>query len=450
MTARLRSVLSLQAVTAQVPRLVSTVHHRACAGGSVAVLCAVLPHAEPAVFLDARDELGARGGGEEDCVLHSSLSPPHTGRTPFLVAAACGHTAILRALVTIFGADGRVSAEKTDVEGNDATMLAVRGGHAAALELLLSYGASRTQRNSERATAVHLLAEAPDGVAAARCLQLLVAKQPPTALEAFAGRDERGRNAAHLAAAARRAPLLRELVRSLGSSLLVEEDSIGESPLDVLARVAAPPPTALRAPLELPPPSGASDEPLRALLDELERSLAPAEARTHARRLARVPRADISVAVDSAAAPTPMQPAAVASSAAALAAAASEGGTVAVGVASVSEQSSGKLPPGVDFFDDEAVAEDDTYEYIADDAAAASRALPASASLGAELRRRASGSEAGSGALLLPPPPPPPPPLGHPSLLSAHQRSSSLGVDDAAASGAVVLPPDALGLSRQR
>jgi hypothetical protein len=58
-------VLSLQAVTAQVPRLVSTVHHRACAGGSVAVLCAVLPHAEPAIFLDARDELGARGERRE-------------------------------------------------------------------------------------------------------------------------------------------------------------------------------------------------------------------------------------------------------------------------------------------------------------------------------------------------------------------------------------------------
>lgn len=316
-------------------------------------------------------------------------------------------------------------------------MLAARGGHVAALEQLLTHGSSRTQRNSERATAVHLLAAVPDGSAAASCLRLLVAQQPPAIIEAFSSRDERGRNAAHLAAAARSAPLLRELTNSLGSSILVEEDSLGESALDVLARAAAPSLAALRTPLQqvLPPSTG--DEPLRALLEELERALSPADARTHSRRLARVPRDDFPAAAAATTAPESSPPPAPAAAPTIWSA------PVAVGP----DRGGGKLPANVDLWDDEAVAEDDTYEYVADDAAAAAGVPASSDVLGAELRRRVSGSEAGAGALALPPPLPPP---GHPSLLSAHQRSSSLGIDDASVPGAVVLPPDALGLSRQR
>ena len=339
-----------------------------------------------------------------------------------MVAAACGHDAILRTLISIYRVDGFVSAGKQDPEGNDAVMLAARGGHAAALRLLLSYRASRTQHNSERCSAVHLLACAPDD-AALTCLQLIAAEQPPAVLQALASRDNQGRNAAHHAAEARSPALLRGLTVVLGSSILVEADNNGDTPLDLLAAaVAASLTVNSTRTLGLPesPVPRHDSLILEALLTELEQKLSPSEVRLQARRRARG--AGVSSTLPSVSLePTP-----------------AEG-------ALRSSANVGPFEAVVDSREDDVVADDEDYQYV-DDATYERTSALRTSSLGLELRRRISGNDTASVGVFessIPPPPSGPPLFGT-------QRSSSLGIDESAVSGAVHLPPDALGLSRQR
>lgn len=407
--------------------------------------------------MDAKDELGKCSAllfVVESRRAHRCTAAPSrpTGRTPFLVAAAHGRDAILRALVGVFSVDGRVAAERQDLDGNNAVMLAARGGHAGALELLLSYGANRATLNSEHATAAHLIAEAPDADRAVACLRLLTAARPPATLETLSGRNSQGRNAAHTAAHARAIPLLREVTGALGTALLIEEDNHGETPLDVLSRIAAlPAPGVLGvAAGSASATPGPESERLVALLDELEKKLTPAEARVHARRRAR----DLHGSGSAASARTATEPrggAAAVTAAEPLAGASSApvvsglpGDAAVVAVTGGAASAAFKLPASVDLWHDDAVAEDDAYEYTEDTpaAAAAPGGAADAAALGMELRRRASGEEAA--ASLLPPPPPPGPPV-----FGTH-RSSSMGIDESALPSGVLLPPDALGLSRQR
>jgi hypothetical protein len=64
-----------------------------------------------------------------------------TGRTLFLVAAAYGSTAVLRALTTIYSVDGRAAANKQDADGNNAVLLAaqVRDSHVVSVDCLQAY-----------------------------------------------------------------------------------------------------------------------------------------------------------------------------------------------------------------------------------------------------------------------------------------------------------------------
>jgi len=329
-----------------------------------------------------------------------TTAPASPGRTPFLVAAAWGRDEIIRTLIGVYRVDARASTDRQDSGGNNAVLLAARGGHAEMVKLLLSFGGTRTQRNSDLHSAVHLLAHVTDSASAVTCLRHLTALQPSTILQAFTGRDVEGRNPAHLSARAHNTALLRELFSIFGASMFIEEDNHGETPLDLLYAPATPhrPFEYLDAARSLPQRPSFESERQLALIADLEGSLTPAENRSLARRRGLLQTAGIPVNADTLAH-----------------ARTSAGATVteAPSAAAASIANQQEHLPSVEHVTDEGlVAEDETYEYVPDEAPAAGLTgiaaddLPAS--LDSELRRRV--SDLGVAGLSAPPPPPRPTP----------------------------------------
>lgn len=148
-------------------------------------------------------------------------------RTPFMLAAMNGHTAVLKLLTTApYNLSLSDLASMRDNAEHDSLLLACRGGHAGTVAFLLTVGAVDTF-NSRHQGPLHLAASATPDAAAVETLKLLAAAGPTITA------DDQGRRPLHCAAAAGNAQAATFLVSTMKHNINVA-DVAGLSAYDVL------------------------------------------------------------------------------------------------------------------------------------------------------------------------------------------------------------------------